>query len=100
MRRAAGGVPRGAMDEIQARYEQIRGSRAFWNIVRAYALDKKSVLDIGCCYGEHLVHFGPGSVGLSINKEEADYGAAKGIAIRLGNVETDELETEAGQFDV
>ena len=33
-------------------------------LCRHYGADRLAVLDVGCGRGEHLVHFGPGSVGL------------------------------------
>ena len=36
--------------------------------VRRYHLDRKKVLDVGCSYGNYLIHFGPNSVGLDIDE--------------------------------
>jgi SAM-dependent methyltransferase len=55
--------------------------------VASHSLDTKSVLDIGCCNGEHLAHFGPGSTGVTISAEEAKEGSARGLDVRVGNVE-------------
>lgn len=86
-------------EQIEERFRQIAASRAFGNILPAYDLGRKAVLDVGCCHGEHLVHFGPGSRGLSVNPEEVAYGASRGLDIRLANVEQDELAEEQGAFD-
>jgi len=36
-----------------------------------------------------LAHFGKGSVGITISKDEAEYGKAKGLDVRYGNIESD-----------
>jgi SAM-dependent methyltransferase len=55
--------------------------------VSLLALRERSVFDIGCSYGEHLVHFGPGSVGVTIERKEVEYAQERGIDVRYGNVE-------------
>ena len=45
------------------------------------------MLDIGCSFGEFLAHFGPGSTGLTIEKEEATYGQAHNLDVQYGNIE-------------
>lgn len=72
---------------IEKRFSAVARSRTFKHIIATYTLDTKSVLDIGCSYGEHLSHFGPGSTGLTISAEEAQYGTQKGLDIREGNIE-------------
>ncbi|MBX4215969.1 class I SAM-dependent methyltransferase [Candidatus Parcubacteria bacterium] len=57
--------------------------------MRTFGLDKKAVLDIGSSYGEHLAHFGPRSVGITIVPEEAEYGKRKRLDVRHGNIEDD-----------
>ena len=73
--------------KIDQRFANASKSQTFLNKVRLFDLDKKSVLDIGCCNGEALVHFGPGSTGLTINPEEVAVGKERGLDIRLGNIE-------------
>ena len=87
------------MDEkIEKRFTAVTGSKTFRNI-RVYAgLEEKSVLDIGCSYGEFLAHFGEGSVGLTIEPVEAEYGAKRDLSIRAGNVE-DPTFAVAEKFD-
>lgn len=85
--------------KIEKRFENIAKSKTFKNIVKAYDLDKKSVLDIGCSYGEFLAFFGKGSVGITIHQEEVTYGKNKGLDIRYGNIESEDFILEE-KFDV
>lgn len=88
------------MDEkIAQRFENVSASKTFGNIVAHFHLNEKKVLDIGCSYGEFLAHFGEGSVGVSIEKKEVEYGARHGLDIRYGNIESEEFVLEE-QFDV
>jgi len=84
--------------KIEKRFEAVGRSTTFRNIVRAFDLGNKAVLDIGCSYGEHLAHFGKGSVGVTIVKEEALYGKTKGLDTRYGNIE-DEAFVIPEKFD-
>ena len=62
------------MDEkIEKRFTNVSASKTFGNIVAHFGLKEVKVLDIGCSYGEFLVHFGEGSVVVSIEKEEVAY---------------------------
>ena len=84
---------------IEKRFANVAASTTFHNIIRAHDLDKKSVLDIGCSYGEHLAHFGAGSAGVSIAPEEARYSKERGLDIREGNIEDPKFTIER-TFDV
>lgn len=77
--------------KIEGRFINVDRSKTFRNIIRIFGLDKKTVLDIGCSYGEFLVHFGRNSVGMTVAKEEVEYGRKKGLDIRYGNIESDDL---------
>jgi SAM-dependent methyltransferase len=77
--------------KIEKRFENVGKSKTFQNILKAYSLNKKSVLDIGSSYGEFLAHFGKGSVGLTISKEESDYGKERGLDNRYGNIEDENV---------
>jgi len=79
---------------IEKRFVNASKSQTFLNKVRLFDLDKKSVLDIGCCNGENLAHFGPGSTGLTINPEEVVVGVAHGLDIRLGNIEATDFSLD------
>jgi 2-polyprenyl-3-methyl-5-hydroxy-6-metoxy-1,4-benzoquinol methylase len=85
--------------EIEKRFKNISRSQTFRNIITTFYLDKKSVLDIGCSYGEFLAHFGPQSVGVTITEEEVVYGKKKGLDIRFGNIEDKEFSLDK-TFDV
>jgi SAM-dependent methyltransferase len=88
------------MDEkIEKRFKNISKSKTFGNIIKIFDLDNKSVLDIGCSYGEFLSHFGDKSVGITIIEEEVKYAKHKGLDVRLGNVEPDDFILQE-KFDV
>lgn len=72
---------------IDARFHAVSKSKTFRNIVTEFQLEKKSVLDIGCSFGEHLAHFGPGSTGVTITPEDAAEGVQRGLDIRIGDAE-------------
>lgn len=85
---------------IQRRFENVSRSKTFSNIVRKFKLNKKRVLDIGCTNGEFLTHFGQGSVGLTVLKEEVEEGVRRGLDVRYGDIEASEpLELE-GKVEV
>jgi len=86
-------------EQIEQRFENVSRSRTFKNIVSTLSLDTKSVLDIGCSYGEFLTHFGPGSTGVTIVQEEVDFGASKNLDIRFGNIESPDFTLDA-TYDV
>jgi SAM-dependent methyltransferase len=83
---------------IENRFKDVAESRTFNNILKILDLDKKSVLDLGCSYGEFLVHFGIGSVGVTISKDEVEYGKGRGLDIIYGNIESDDFLLEE-KFD-
>lgn len=86
-------------EAIDARFAPVAGSRTFARILDTFGLRHKKVLDLGCGYGEYLSQFGPGSVGLTTNPDEAAYGKTKGLTIREGNVERiSEIDLD-GDFD-
>jgi 2-polyprenyl-3-methyl-5-hydroxy-6-metoxy-1,4-benzoquinol methylase len=72
-------------------FKNISRSKTFKNIIRHFDLDKKSVFDIGCSSGQFLIHFGPKSVGLTIIKDEVEYGKSKGLNVRYGNIESEDF---------
>ena len=72
---------------IDARFQAVTKSRTFRNIVTAFRLNEKAVLDIGCSFGEHLAHFGPGSTGVTITPEDAAEGVRRGLDIRIADAE-------------
>ena len=80
--------------KIEKRFENTSKSKTFNNIVRIFDLDKKSVLDIGCSFGEFVARFGKGSTGITITKDEVEYGIKRGLDIRYGNIESDNFVLE------
>lgn len=68
-------------------FARVRRSRVFANIIRAFSLDTKAVLDVGCSEGHHLACFGSGSAGLTIIAEHVEAARARGLTVLLRNVE-------------
>jgi SAM-dependent methyltransferase len=62
-------------------------SRAVRFVCAAHHLDRTSVLDVGCSHGQHLVQFGPGSVGIDAVESNVAFCRALGFDVRLANVE-------------
>lgn len=85
--------------EIEKRFINVTASQTFNNIIRTFDLRNKSVLDIGCSYGEFLAHFGPHSVGVTITQDEVDYGKKRELDIRFGNIEDPSFVLDQ-KFDV
>ncbi|MCK4553909.1 methyltransferase domain-containing protein [Candidatus Parcubacteria bacterium] len=75
------------MDNIQARFNQVKKSKVFNRIVEEFDLRNKKVLDLGCGYGEYLARFGAGSLGITTNMAEVDYARGHGLNAQYGNVE-------------
>ena len=73
-------------------------SRAVRFVCRAHRADRLAVLDIGCGYGQHLVHFGPGSAGLDAVERNVQFCRALGLDAVLANVE-DGLPDLGRRFD-
>ena len=87
------------MTDIEKRFEEVKKSNTFKNILNKFDLSNKSVLDIGCSYGEFLTHFGNESVGLTISHDEVEYGESKGLDIRYTNIENFDIKLDK-KFDV
>lgn len=80
---------------IEERFRLVRASSTFRRIVDSFGLSRRKTLDLGCSYGEHLVHFGAGSLGVTSTSEEVSYGRTRGLRMIKGNVETlDELNID------
>src|SRR6478672_1017260 len=62
-------------------------ARAVGFVCRHYGADRRAVLDIGCGFGQHLVHFGAGSVGLDAVERNVAFVRALGYEAVLANVE-------------
>jgi SAM-dependent methyltransferase len=73
--------------KIDARFATVTNSKTFQRIVAVHDLGNKSVLDIGCGFGEHLVHFGKGSIGITTSMNEVREGERRNLDMRLGNAE-------------
>jgi SAM-dependent methyltransferase len=73
-------------------------ARAVRFVCEAHDLDRKSVLDIGCSHGQHLVQFGPGSAGIDAIERNVEFCRALGFEVALANVE-DGLPSFDRQFE-
>jgi SAM-dependent methyltransferase len=70
-----------------ARFKPVQRSKTFNRILDILGLRTKKVFDMGCGYGEYLVHFGEGSMGITTTVAEVEYGKQRDIDIIQGNVE-------------
>lgn len=86
-------------EKVEKRFANVSKSVTFRNIVDTYDLGNKEVLDIGCSFGEFVAHFGKGSTGVTIAKDEAEYGTQRGLDIRYGNIEDESFSLEK-KYDV
>jgi SAM-dependent methyltransferase len=75
------------MTAVDQRFAPVASSRTFNRILDTLDLRTKKTLDIGCGYGEYLVKFGPGSIGITTTDAEVEYGKSNGIDIIKGNAE-------------
>ncbi len=90
-----------ASDRIEKRFKSTAASRTFRNLRTYLSLESRAVLDVGCSYGEFLVLFGRGSVGVTLEPEEVAYGRERGLAIVNGNIEDEHfVQTLEQRFDV
>jgi cyclopropane fatty-acyl-phospholipid synthase-like methyltransferase len=81
------------IERADKRFDPVANSRTFARILDVLGLRTQRVLDIGCGYGEYLVKFGVGSVGITTTLEEVEYGKQRNLSIVLGNAElVDQLD--------
>jgi SAM-dependent methyltransferase len=75
--------------------------RALRRPLKKYGLDQLRVLDVGCDYGQALIHFGPGSMGLEVHAVAAAFGAGLGLPVVQGDLFDGEVFSQfpAGGFD-
>jgi len=72
---------------LNTRFTEVSLSKTFDRIRTLFELDKKSVLDLGCGYGEYLALCGEGSLGITSNQEEVKEAIARGLSVMFGNIE-------------
>jgi SAM-dependent methyltransferase len=73
-------------------------ARAVRFVCESHGASGKAVLDVGCAYGQHLIHFGPGSVGLDAVSECVEFCRAIGLEAIESNAE-DRLPVFERAFD-
>ncbi len=73
-------------------------SRALRFVCESGGATRLAVLDIGCGYGQHLVHFGPGSAGIDAVERNVTFCRALGLDAEAANVE-DGLPDFGRRFD-
>ncbi len=74
-------------ERIRSRFAPVAASSTFRRIRTRFNLSGKKVFDIGCAFGEHLVLFGKGSVGLTNSSEEAAFSKEMSTTVLVGNAE-------------
>lgn len=72
---------------INKRYDGVKKSKTFLNILKRFNLGHSRVLDIGCGQGEYLAHFGPRSMGINSSLAEVSYGQDNNLIMVGGNAE-------------
>lgn len=73
-------------------------SRAVRFVCESHRVDRLAVLDVGCGHGQHLVQFGPGSVGVDAVGRNVEFCRALGFEAHVANVE-DGLPDLGRSFD-
>ena len=68
-------------------------------VLEQWPLDGACVLDVGCGYGNCLIHFGPGSTGIDNGLEETGFVRALGLDVVQLDVEEPQALEGIGQFD-
>jgi SAM-dependent methyltransferase len=64
-----------------------------------WPLATSSVLDVGCGYGNCLIHFGEGSTGIDNGPEETDFVRALGLDVLRVDVEEPNALDDLGRYD-
>lgn len=85
---------------IEKRFKDAHASKTFQRIVRIFELKNKTVLDLGCGFGEQLSLFGSKSIGVTTNPEEVDEEKSRGFITILGNIEELEKIEIKNDFEV
>ncbi len=67
-------------------------------LCQEYGLDTKAVLDVGCHYGYHLVHFGEGSQGVDGSPQYLQFAREMGLDVQEANIE-EQFPEYAETFD-
>ncbi len=75
--------------------------RALRRPLKKYGLAELRVLDVGCDYGQALIHFGPGSMGVEVHAAPAAFGQAVGLPMVQGDLFDEAVFSgfPAGGFD-
>lgn len=68
-----------------------RPSHFLRHAIAKYGLGRRSVLDVGSCYGHALRRFGPGSMGVEVNEPAALWSRSIGMSVICGDVDTAKL---------
>jgi len=60
-----------------------------WHNLVKYRLDQKKILDVGCGWGYHLIHFGNNSLGVDLNPKHIRFLRSIGLRGKKVNLEDD-----------
>ncbi|MBI5364289.1 MAG: methyltransferase domain-containing protein [Planctomycetes bacterium] len=69
-------------------------------LAREVELDAKRVLDVGCGYGTHLLHFAPSSVGIDRLADHVAFARSIGLRSEVRDVDTLGWNLGLGDFDL
>lgn len=69
------------------------------HIFEKYNMDKRKVLDIGCQYGQYLIHFSDESSGVDGDKYAIEFAKSIGLNVKKANIEK-RLPFDNKSFDV
>lgn len=74
-------------ESVRHRFDALDGSRAFPLIHGLARFGEKKVLDIGCSYGEFLIHAGGGSLGVTMSTKEQNVAKSLGLDVVVGDIQ-------------
>ena len=74
---------------IKKRFDWVKKSKPFNNLLDRFGLRNKKVLDLWCAYWEFLIHFGKDSLWITFNDKELEFWIKYWINIEKYNLEND-----------
>ncbi len=79
----------------------VRGApRKVRHFLEHVGVEEERVLDVGCGFGAHLVHFPPGSRGVDRDPERVAFANTLGLDVEVRDVERADWTAGLGNFDL